>query len=271
MKTRIWGAPKMIRVDGAYLYGVAEKFSAIRSLEEKDTERMTLFMLIFQARQEIEGFIFNSVFTSGFKAANISGRELLTEIDSFFSTDEDLNWNEEIPAYSITQLKSKFHNFETVLRAELQSSALYHVSPKGGFDTYNLSDNGAIIFPPDLEAKVPAAIPDVKAACRCIAFELPTAAAFHLHRANESVLRIYWDSVTSGKAHPEQRNMGVYLNELNKLDCGKKEVREHLKSIKDLHRNPLMHPEQSIDSIDQALDLMAAIRCSIGYMLREII
>jgi succinylglutamate desuccinylase len=64
--------------------------------------------------------------------------------------------------------------------------------------------------------------------------------------------------------------MGVYLRELERLKKGREEVRSHLKSIKDFHRNPLMHPEQTLESVDQALDLLSAIRCSIGYMLQEI-
>jgi len=43
-----------------------------------------------------------------------------------------------------------------------------------------------------------------------------------------------------------------------------------IQSLKDFHRNPLMHPEQSLENVDDAIDLMAAIRCSIGYMLAEI-
>ena len=78
------------------------------------------------------------------------------------------------------------------------------------------------------------------------------------------------DAVTGGAPRPAEGNMGAYLTELNKLGKGKKEVREHLKSIKDLHRNPLMHPEQSLETVDDAISLMAAIRCSIGYMLAEI-
>jgi hypothetical protein len=64
--------------------------------------------------------------------------------------------------------------------------------------------------------------------------------------------------------------MGVYLFELDKRKKGKPEVRSHLRSIKNFHRNPLMHPEQSLENVDEALDLLAAIRSSIGYMLREI-
>lgn len=64
--------------------------------------------------------------------------------------------------------------------------------------------------------------------------------------------------------------MGVYLRELDKRNAGAPAVRSHLRSIKDFHRNPLMHPEQSLENVDEALDLLAAIRCSIGYMLKEI-
>jgi hypothetical protein len=143
------------------------------------------------------------------------------------------------------------------------------VSPKGGFETSALVEAGLLLFSSPLAAKVPDAVGDIMAATRCIAFELPTAAGFHLHRAHEAVLRVYWDNVTGGKPRPRQQNMGVYLNQLEKLGKGKKAVRSHLQSIKDFHRNPLMHPEQSLD-IEQALDLLAAIRSSIGYMLQAI-
>ena len=75
---------------------------------------------------------------------------------------------------------------------------------------------------------------------RCIAFEVPIAAGFHLHRGNESVLRVYWDHVTGGEKRPKEHNMGVYHRELNKLDKGNQSVRAHLQSITDFHRNPLI-------------------------------
>ncbi len=83
-------------------------------------------------------------------------------------------------------------------------------------------------------------------------------------------MRAYWDSVTERAERPNENNMGVYLRELNRKGAGKQSVRDHLKSIKDFHRSPLMHPEQSLETVDEALDLLAAIRSSIGYMLAEI-
>ncbi|CDO34012.1 hypothetical protein SPHV1_100046 [Novosphingobium sp. KN65.2] len=54
------------------------------------------------------------------------------------------------------------------------------------------------------------------------------------------------------------------------LKVGDPKVIEVLKGLKDLHRNPLMHPDDSIESEDEALSLYAAIRAAIGYMLDRI-
>ena len=172
--------------------------------------------------------------------------------------------------WEINPVQTAYEKFETILVSELQSIASYIVTRKGGFDISSMVDAGHSFFSADLSAKVPSAIPDLNQAMRCIAFEVPTAAGFHLHRANESVLRVYWDHVTNKKPRPKRHNMGVYLDALNKLDAGNESVRAHLKSIKDFHRNPLMHPEQTLDTVDQAIDLMSAVRCAIGYMLKEI-
>lgn len=178
--------------------------------------------------------------------------------------------NATVPSYRIGILKNQFREFEAIFLAEIKMAGIYYVSPKGGFDPGILTDHGDQLFLADLFEKVTDALLDLKAAARCIAFDLPNAAGFHLHRANEAVLRKYWDHVAGGLKRPVRGSMGSYLDRLEKLDKGKREVREHLKSIKNLHRNPLMHPDHSIDTIDEAIDLLAAIRCSIGYMLREI-
>lgn len=260
----------MLRVDGTYLYEFGAAMHPVSALAEVDTKRAELYFALLPVKSELEPFLYQSVFSGSLKTVFKPARDFIAKIDEIIAIVPGVDWDEVIPSWKITGLKSSFRDCEAVITAELRIAALYYVSPKGGFDTGCLTERGEDLFPVDLASKVPGAMPDIKAAARCIAFELPTAAGFHLHRANEAVLRVYWDHVTGGKPHPTERNMGVYLGELNKANKGKKEVREHLKSIKDLHRNPLMHPDQSIESIDQALDLMAAIRCSIGYMLREI-
>jgi hypothetical protein len=105
-----------------------------------------------------------------------------------------------------------------VFGAELAVLPLYGVTRKAGFDLPTLIENGAA-----------EALPDLEQATRCMAFELFTAAGFHLDRANEAVLRRYWDAVTNGATRPASRNMGDYLNELNKLNAGDAKVKAALK------------------------------------------
>lgn len=64
--------------------------------------------------------------------------------------------------------------------------------------------------------------------------------------------------------------MGDYLKKTSDLCVGDAKVIEVLKSLKDLHRNPLMHPEEQIESMEEAISLHCAIRAAIGYMLDRI-
>jgi hypothetical protein len=147
---------------------------------------------------------------------------------------------------------------------------LYVVQPKAGYDTTVLIESGARCFPDDVWTKAPDAVSDLNQGTRCIAFELFTAAGFHLHRANEAVLRRYWDAVTKGAPRPASRNMGDYLNEMNAKGVGDSKVKSALKDLKDLHRNPLIHPEHSLETADEAIALMNGIHNVIVYMLKEI-
>jgi hypothetical protein len=171
------------------------------------------------------------------------------------------------PFLDVTEAAKKFEN---VLSAELSISDMYMVAKKGAFDMTELIENGQSVFPSDLTIKVPEAIIDVRSATKCIAYELATAAAFHLHRANEAVLHKYYGSVASGAATPKSRNVGDYLNALDQHNAGDAKVKSTLNDLKDLHRNPIVHPEQNPENIDEAIALMGQVNAVITLMLKEI-
>jgi hypothetical protein len=148
--------------------------------------------------------------------------------------------------------------------------ALFLVTRKRAYDMRDLIFHGSLVFPPEFGAKVPEAIDDAEQATRCIAFELPTAAGFHLHRVNERVLRRWYDAVTNQAERPQGRTIGAFLQSLESRKAGSEAVRSALKSLKDLHRNPLMHPEDSLTSIDDALALMGHIMAVVVMMLKDI-
>lgn len=263
---------RMQKIDAAFLFELGDKMRRIRNIGQ-DTPFAAIYMYLETGIGAVDQIVNASIYTRQLRTpCKTAAIVLINRMQDMISEIVDTeDWEgAKFKAWEISQLHSLYTKFETLLLAEMQSAALYLVSPKGAFDTDTLIEQGEAVFTNDLWLKVPDAIPDLRQATRCISFELPTAAGFHLHRGHESVLRVYWDCVTGGAERPKENNMGVYPRELDKLDKGKASVRSHLRSIKDFHRNPLMHPEQSLETTDEAIDLLSAIRCSIGYMCQEI-
>jgi hypothetical protein len=64
--------------------------------------------------------------------------------------------------------------------------------------------------------------------------------------------------------------MGEYLNEMDKKKIGDDRVKTALRDLKNLHRNPLIHPEHSINTAEEAIALMNGVHNVMVYMLQEI-
>lgn len=264
----------MQRVDGFYLYRVGLQIHPLSELKYKTdagpgTTLSDAYFPIVVAEGAIEPLITRSVFR--LRTSVHAGEALLNALRSTkHKIQHAVDSSATMDFMDVYNITGALNTFEAVLGAELSLLPLYVVTQKAGFDTNILIEDGSACFPHDIVFKVPEAVSDLRQGAKCIAFELPTAAGFHLHRGNESVLHHYWDAVTGGKARPKNRNMGDYLAEMNKLSLGNPKVKTALRDLKDLHRNPLIHPEHSLDSVDDAIALMNGIHSVIVHMLREI-
>jgi hypothetical protein len=270
----------MQRVDGYYLYTVGSQIHPLGELKGdisfgtgqpaiRATTISEARMPIIIAEGALDPLLSRSIFR--LRTSVQSGKVLLDSIRAIktsimAATNEDapLDW------FEVFNLTTALTTFESVLQAELSLSPLYVVIPKAGYDTTTLIEDGAACFPAELPYKVAEAVSDLKQGTQCLAFGLFTAAGFHLHRANEAVLRRYWDVVSLGKARPVRGNMGDYLNEMKQRNFGDELVRAALKHLIDFHRNPLIHPEQNIESSDEAVALMNGIHNVIVQMLKVI-
>lgn len=257
------------RIDGNYLYVTGHQIRPLNNLSDNATYAQALFPLLV-AEQALDTFLHLSVFKLRYSLTN--GETLISWVrwvkDKALKSSDFAN--EVVDPSDIQNLKNALSNFETTLASEFGQMPIYLVAKKGGYDTYDLIENGKALFQATLESKVPEAIRDIEQATRCIAFEVPTAAGFHLHRANESVLHKYFDAVRGNVSHPDGRNMGAYLAVMEAKKLGDERVRAALKDIKNLHRNPLIHPEHTLESVDEAIDLLGAIRAAVGAMLPAI-
>jgi hypothetical protein len=163
--------------------------------------------------------------------------------------------------------------FEAVFASEAQDLEVFSVPQKGAYSTTTLINEGENVLPPSIRDFISAYVKEeMHEAGRCLAFTLPTAAGFHMMRSIESVLHNYWDIVSGGKPRPKFANgndaaMGTFINEVEKEGADAKVVAT-LRQIKDLHRNPLMHPADVLSESD-AIVLLGVVTGGIMAMVDE--
>jgi hypothetical protein len=119
-----------------------------------------------------------------------------------------------LPWWVVNNIREAANEFETVLRNECQVMDTYFVSKKGAYSTIDLVERAHHQIPESIRAKVPELTrKDFDQAGKCIAFDVPTAAAFHLLRGTETLIRTYYDLKVPGhkKAKPKMRNWGTYI------------------------------------------------------------
>jgi hypothetical protein len=112
---------------------------------------------------------------------------------------------------------------------------------------------------------------DFQEAGRCIAFELPTAAAFHLMRGTEDVLRaLYCVKVKQKAKRVDPLKWGPMLIHLNKLTRPlPKELMHELDWLREHFRNPTQHPEKMYD-LDEAQGLLERSIDVVNRMMKVI-
>ena len=262
----------MDKIDAGYLYELGSTIRSMRGLKvEQNDHNWQAWSLCINVRDAVQTFIEYSIYAPGLRSARTYGQRFVVELNALITRiEEHQPAAPPLTSYESMNVMRAFNAFEPVMIAELQSLPIFFVPPRGAFDNAYLIEAGQTLFPEILGVKVPEAIPDAQQAGKCIAFNLPTAAGFHLHRANEAVLRHYFDAVMGAGKRPRVQTMGTLLGAMKKASCGNPNVIAALDALKEFHRNPLMHPEHTFSDIDEAISLYCAIRAAISYMLEEI-
>jgi hypothetical protein len=257
----------MIPIDAAFLYETGKQVQPLHTLTAQ-SPLSDIVVPIFVAEWALDQLIHRSVFQ--LKTSRPDGEQLLQILARIRerTTKEDnkntLDWSDH------SAIVNQLARFEAVLAAEFRAGSLYLLTQKKGLDTSALIANGAVMFPDDMGIKVPAALTDAREAMKCIVYELPTAAGFHLHRANESVLRRYYEAVANGQPPPKNPNIGDYLHEMDNHKIGDSKVKAALRDLSKLHRNPLIHPDTSLGTVDEAFALYCGVFTAIEAMLKAI-
>jgi len=159
----------------------------------------------------------------------------------------------------IDYVETLLSSFEASLDDELQRLHTYQVDQVAAYSFDRLIGAADTVFPEDQrkDGTIPErALADFRSAGRCLAFDLPTACGFHAFRAADTMIRAYYAHfVVAPKPTKEPRDWGGYIRAFRDVLTAqfahrKPNVRtvELLDSIRATDRNPVIHPEQELDS-----------------------
>ncbi len=165
-------------------------------------------------------------------------------------------------------LKEDLQKFETVFLASLEAANVYSLAAMGNLSIDALISGAVTGYSNRVSSHLPAITrEDINEAGRCLAFERATACGFHILRGVESVMEHY--IIKAQGTIPAIKTWHEYIVAID--GCGGSDkIRNLLRSMKDHYRNPLMHPEDTLD-IGQAIGLFSLSQTAIEAMITELI
>lgn len=260
---------KMQRIDAGYLYHLGETVTRVRQFRVRDFPAYEVWGPLHEVHAKVNEFVRTSVFALSLRTVFLSAQVFLDAVSALLHRIAHENL-QTVTGMDLLPLSTAYDRFEPVLASELSVAVTFLVQPKGAYDVVVLIERGHQLFPQELNIKAPEAARDIQEGAKALAFELWSAAAFHFHRANEAVLRRYYDHCVGPNQRPDPCTMGTMLRNMEQRGAGDGQVIVALQNITKFHRNPNSHPGQFVDDAEQAFSLVAALRAAMGYMLSEL-
>jgi hypothetical protein len=169
------------------------------------------------------------------------------------------------------QLADVLTSFQKTLYAEAVGSLAYIASVKR-YDVDRLLTDVPSLFAPHVFDVLPdIARLDFAEGGKCIAYELPTAAAFHLMRGTEDVLRSFYCQLVKQKgSRVKPLNWGPMVDSLKKRRKPPPAVlTSDLDTIRIQFRNPTQHPDKVYD-IEEVQDLLGRCIDVVNRMMKPL-
>ncbi len=254
----------MDRINQSSFYELGKTLHALET-RDKDVPAVEVIFEVNSAMMALNGIIGGQPFPLGVsRAAATSLRNSIQAMWNQYFTKPDDNGvlqisfpdkDQVIYAWQWIGIKENLSKFENVFAAEMNEAATYFVPTRGIYSTAALIDYADQSFPANIYGHVPdRAKADWKAAGRCLAFTLLSAAGFHAARAVEATLEVYYQLYTgkSGTLH----GWNDYIVALEKArgkgisPAPADKTLAELKQMKDDYRNPLVHPRVTLTESD---------------------
>ena len=259
---------KLINIHEFYQLGVTlDRLTSIKN----DVQLKDIGYKLIEARSWLERLLDDSIIP--LTICKPAAQKILDEINKLMPPGDREVWSSEeiVEFYSIYIIHSQVHDFKTIFSAEVRNLATYFVSKKSIYQTNDLIQKADELFPESIREKFTGQVTyDLREAGKCLAFDLSTAAGFHIARAVEGVLFEWLKIICPAEIQEikeSQRNLGNYIK-MASGNGGDPKVCSSLDQFRDLHRNPLIHPE-TVLTVDEALTLLGIAQSAIVSMILD--
>ena len=195
---------------------------------------------------------------------SIISHDILDDLKLISAADENIG--EDLSS----KIQRELRVIESVVFAEANTKKIYILANRRFNSDYLLNHPDKLLAEGIFEKFNHITQFDIRSACRCLLFGEATAAAFHILRATEGVLKSYY-------YHHQKRNRltkPMWANMIEQLKGKTKNkppetLLSSLDLIRSAYRNPTQHPEAIYD-IDKTQDLFGVCLDVIGKMGSEI-
>ena len=185
-------------------------------------------------------------------------REGAVEQGITVTSDEDL------------RMKILLDDFEREFEHDSREINILSVPNRCAYSTTILIEHGEWLLSPDVRSAVTDYVRnEFHEAGKCLAFNVSTAAGFHLARGLESALRSYYDVLSGHAPRPKTKSgndlaMQDYIDQVRGWADAR--VVSSLEQFTRLHRNPINHPDAVLTD-DEAISLVGiAVSCIAGMV-----
>jgi len=271
----------MLRVDLTYIYDLLQSINLLTNLDHRfypNIEHETIIPNILKAYHMLSPSIY--IIRSSYDCI----QQLKDLLEEYYKAYVDSEQNLETPYIDNGKLQNIANTslkLQFLLRSELAIQQVYLITTKGAYDIEMLMYAPESAFSSTLLDKIPETKYDITECAKALAFELPTACAFHLMRVFERVVRKYCSTRKTEKVdNNSSETLGKIIADLRPANeictkdqnCQKKaksSLFDILESIKDNYRNPIMHPEINMN-MEEVLVLFGVVNGAISLMLKEL-
>jgi len=186
-----------------------------------------------------------------------------------FTTIPVVDINKTVTRDDITRMHHTLRHFEESLDREFRLQNAFIVTPIGIYNSTALIEATENKIPEHLRKYLPdQTVQDLREAGRCLAFDIPTACAFHICRGTEALMLKYYEVLANHPWNLQRRDWNTYIQHLVK-EGAPPAITTRLDEIRKIDRNAYAHPEINVTVTESPVifELCAGVTF---FMLQEI-